>query len=310
MTAVQDRVAQFLEGGSRNRRDIVTPEGVTLPVDIAPVGERAVAFMLDLVFWFGTSVVLFLLLFLLLGPLVRLLGGDGGGSTLVLGVLLLINFLVRNFYFIHFELLWRGATPGKRILGLRVIDRRGGPLLPSAVIARNLTREIEMFLPLGLLMSLKGTAGAGAWESLSLGVWMLLFTALPAFNRDRMRAGDLIAGTIVIALPRRMLLADLIDARVHYAFTERHLRAYGAFELQILEELLRRPDSEDTRRVKRDVCDRICRRIEWQEPIPDPDVALFLRDFYTAERAWLEREQLFGKPHADKHESGKDGSAG
>jgi len=306
VTAVQDRVAEFLEGGRRNRRDIATPEGVMLPVEIASVGERVVAFVLDLVFWFGASLIIFLLLFLMLGPLLRL---SGGGGTLVLGVLLFIGFLLRNFYFIHFELVWRGATPGKRLLGLRVIDRKGGPLLPSAVVARNLTREIEMFLPLGLLMSLKDAPGAAAWESLSLGAWLLLFTALPAFNRDRMRAGDFIAGTIVIAVPRRVLLADLVDATVHYAFTERQLRAYGAFELQILEELLRRPEGEDTRRVKRDVCDRICRRIEWPSPVPDPEVTLFLRDFYTAERAWLEREQLFGKPRADKHEREKAGTA-
>jgi len=43
VTAVQDRVAEFLEGGRRNRRDIATPEGVMLPVEIASVGERVVA---------------------------------------------------------------------------------------------------------------------------------------------------------------------------------------------------------------------------------------------------------------------------
>ena len=60
---------------------------------------------------------------------------------------------MRNLYFIHFELSWHGATPGKRIVGIRVVDRRGGPLLPAAVIARNLTREIEIFIPLGVLIS-------------------------------------------------------------------------------------------------------------------------------------------------------------
>jgi len=264
------------------------------------MAERVTAFALDLVFWLGASIILFLLVALLLGVLTAWLTGirDVAGA-LVLGILLFVAFLVRNFYFIHFELAWRGATPGKRILGLRVIDRHGGPLTPSAVVARNLTREIEMFLPLGLLLSLKGAA---VWEPLSLAAWLLLLAALPLFNRDRMRAGDLIAGTIVVALPRRALLPDLVDTAQRHAFTDRQLRAYGAFELQILEELLRRPDGADSRRVKRDVCDRICRRIEWPSPVPDREVEDFLREFYTAERAWLEREQLFGKTHADKHD--------
>ena len=42
---------------------------------------------------------------------------------------------------------WRGITPGKRVFGLRVIDRGGGALRADAVIARNLMREIEVFLP-------------------------------------------------------------------------------------------------------------------------------------------------------------------
>ena len=46
-------------------------------------------------------------------------------------LILFIAFIVRNFYSIYFELAWQGATPGKWINGLRVIDRRGGPLRAS-----------------------------------------------------------------------------------------------------------------------------------------------------------------------------------
>jgi Predicted membrane protein/domain len=77
-------------------------------------------------------------------------------------------FLLRNLYMIHFELVWRGATPGKRLMGIKVIDRHGGPLLPGAVIARNLTREIEYFLPVGLLSAgaARGAPGSpSAWGS-------------------------------------------------------------------------------------------------------------------------------------------------
>jgi uncharacterized RDD family membrane protein YckC len=233
-------------------------------------------------------------------PVIFLIG-KAGSILIAVSVALFIGFIIRNLYFVYFEIAWRGATPGKRVIGLRVIDRHGGPLLPTAVIARNLTREVEMFLPLGILMSWGRPAeGVADWEEFSLAIWMLFFALLPAINRDRMRGGDLIAGTMVIALPKRALLSDLVDGAVQFFFTEQQLRAYGAFELQVLEELLRRPDSAESLRVLNDVCDKICRRIIWTTPVPPNQVARFLRDFYTAERAFLEREQLYGKGRADK----------
>ncbi|PWT92342.1 MAG: RDD family protein, partial [Proteobacteria bacterium] len=124
---------------------------------------------------------------------------------------------------------------------------------------------------------------------------------LPLINRDRMRGGDLIAGTVVISLPKRILAGDLIEARARYSFTERQLQAYGAFELQVLEELLRRADSAETDRVLVDVSEKICRRIGWPTPLQPNEVLPFLREFYTAERAFLERAQVFGKARDDKH---------
>jgi hypothetical protein len=101
-----------------------------------------------------------------------------------------------------------------------------------------------------------------------------------------------------------------VESAAHYAFTEKQLRAYGAFELQVLEELLRRPAGADTNRLLREVADKICRRIEWTAPVPDADIRVFLREFYTAERAFLEREQLFGKPRADKYYESKSTGPG
>jgi uncharacterized RDD family membrane protein YckC len=294
MTLAHERTSQFFEGVRRQRREIITPEGVSIPVELADYGERLSAFLIDWVIWTVGTIAIYLPIILLIGK--------AGSILIAISVALFVGFLIRNLYFVYFEIAWRGATPGKRVVGLRVIDRHGGPLLPTAVIARNLTREVEMFLPLGILMSWgKAAEGAAGWEQLSLAIWMLFFAVLPAINRDRMRGGDLIAGTMVIALSKRALSSDLVDGTVQFSFTEQHLRAYGAFELQVLEELLRRPDSEEAGRVLDDVCDKICRKIGWSGSVPPSQVALFLRDFYTAERAFLEREQLFGKGRADKY---------
>jgi hypothetical protein len=158
-----------------------------------------------------------------------------------------------------------------------------------------------MFIPLGMLLTWgKTETGSVNWENLAVAVWLLFFAALPFINRDRMRGGDLIAGTMVISMPKRALLGDLVERTAQTSFTEQQLRAYGAFELQVLEELLRHPDAPDAMRVLNEVCDKICRRIGWTAPVPPADVVHFLREFYTAERAFLEREQLYGKARADK----------
>lgn len=293
MTLAHERTSQFFEKTRRERRNIVTPEGVPIPVALADHSERFTAFALDWVIW----TLLLLAIYL---PLL-LVAGFGSFTLIAISIALFIGFVVRNIYFVYFEIAWRGATPGKRIVGIRVVDRAGGPLLPSAVIARNLTREVEMFLPLGILLSGGKSAGGGVdLMQLSIGVWLVFFAALPLINRDRMRGGDLIAGTMVIALPKLTLLSDLVERAAQFTFTEQQLRAYGAFELQVLEELLRRPPTPAGAVVLREVCDKICHRIGWTSEVPQNQLVTFLRDFYTAERAFLEREQLYGKVRADK----------
>jgi len=291
VSVADDKVARFLEGVPRKRREILTPEGVLLPVDLADHGERAVALVIDLFIWLCVTALLYVAIIALLV--------EGKAVEIAVTLILFIAFIVRNLYFVYFELAWQGATPGKWINGLRVIDRRGGPLTPSAVFARNLTREAEMFLPAGVLLSIG--AGGNHWEKLALLAWLGLFTALPLFNRDRMRGGDFIAGTFVIAIPKRMLLADLVESRNRYDFSRQQLAAYGAFELQILEELLRRPRSARTAALLAEVCGKICAKIAWPTPIPATDVVSFLTEFYSAERAFLERERLFGRHREDKN---------
>ena len=240
--ALQQRATQIFGDLRRQRREIVTPEGVPVTVEVADYGERLSAFSIDFAIWSLLTLLIYLPIFLVIGRI--------GGSLIAISIALFIGFVVRNLYFIYFELAWQGATPGKRAIGLRVIDRRGGPLLPSAVIARNLTREVEMFIPLGVLLEGGRAAGGGIdWSQLSTAVWLLFFAALPAINRDRMRGGDLIAGTMVIALPRRALSGDLVERTTQFTFTPPQLQAYGAFELQVLEELLRRPPSAETTRT-------------------------------------------------------------
>ena len=107
-----------------------------MTVELADHGERLIAFVLDLFIWLLLTLAIYI-------PIIWALGSSGG-SLIAISIALFIGFLIRNLYFVTFELAWRGSTPGKRLVGLRVIDRAGGPLMPAAIIARNLTREVDV----------------------------------------------------------------------------------------------------------------------------------------------------------------------
>src|SRR5262249_60860344 len=117
--------SDFLEGGRHERRQIVTPEGVPLSVELADYGERMIAFVIDLVIWF-------LLILAILIPLISAIG-VGGGSLIAISIALFVAFLIRNLYFVAFELAWRGATPRQRPTRLPVVDPAGRPVVPSAL---------------------------------------------------------------------------------------------------------------------------------------------------------------------------------
>ena len=296
MAVTHDRLGELLEGVRRGRRVLVSPEGVPLDIRVAGHGERLTAFVLDMLF-LGAAV---LVLYLLLVPLLF------SGLNFELGAtfLLFAAFVVRNLYFLHFELAWQGSTPGKRICGLRVISREGGELTPAAVIARNLTREVEIFVPLGVVLGVG--LGADSGGRLALLGWLLCISALPLFNRDHLRAGDLIGGTLVISMPRRTLLDDLTDgepAPGRYAFSAAQLAVYGTFELQVLEELLRRPEIGDENTLV-EACAKIRRKTGWKGEVPPSEARRFLAAFYAAQRAELERGRVMGRTKADKTDPG------
>ncbi|HZZ37121.1 MAG TPA: RDD family protein [Caulobacteraceae bacterium] len=278
----------------RLTRELITPEGVDLRIRLGSAGERAGAFMLDV-----AIIVLTLVGMTLLAMLV--FAGTGLKAAEFLAVLWLIGFfLLRCGYFIIFELMPRAATPGKMALGLRVAARDGGRLTSEAIFARNAMREIEIFLPLTFLAA---SAGAGenvdGWLALLGFIWSGVFLFFPLFNRDRLRAGDFIAGTWVVKAPRRVLAIDLAQDAAQslprFAFTADQVGAYGVKELHVLEDVLRRRD----RRTMTAVADRIRTKIGWHKAETESD-ADFLSAYYAALRGRLETRLLFGHRRKDK----------
>jgi uncharacterized RDD family membrane protein YckC len=149
-------------------RGLVTPEAVPLDLETATVGSRAVAYLLDLLV-LGSG-------YLLLGLASAILGGGGFVPGWVgITLLLLLVFALQFGYPIGFETLWRGRTPGKAAMGLRVITDEAAPVGLRHAAIRATVGLFELLLLLGLPAVISSLVSARG-----------------------QRLGDLAAGTIVI----------------------------------------------------------------------------------------------------------------
>jgi len=287
-------------------RQVVTPEGVALPFEIATAADRLAAFGIDFLVIHVAVIII-----VILGAL----AGSGAGSKHAVALAMLSSFLLRSFYFTYFEVKWSGATLGKKKMGLRVISRDGGPLTTDAVFARNLTREIEVFLPLAAIGSPESLLpGLPAWAALIGVLWLMVFGIMPMIGRENLRVGDLVGGTLVVRMPKAQLMEDLAEFHAgafsghgtrpkpadQFSFTREQLDLYGIKELQILEDLLRRSQGFKELEVIEAVAERIKKKIEWPKEAWGVDDWSFLSAFYKSQRARLEHKMLFGNRQKEK----------
>ncbi len=294
------------EPRTRNRT-VITPEGVALPFVLAARGARAAALLLDLAMIGAAMIATTLTLIWIAGGLgIKMADIEAdvpkARALQALAIVWIIAmFLFRNAWFLFFELGPRGATPGKRITGIRVAARGTERLTTEAVIARNIVRDIELFMP---IVFIGGAFAAGSDTDLAGwagAVWFAIFVLFPFFNRDALRCGDVIAGTWVVETPRRKLgealsvSAPAAAADQAYTFTEQELAVYGEFELQTLERVLR----EGKGPALDDVAEAISRKIG--RPYPYRAERVFLESYYLQLRARLEQGLRLGRRKADKH---------
>jgi len=279
---------------ARMRRSFVTPEGVDLQLEIGDASQRAGAFLIDLAIIVGVLIAM---------SFVLMLAGIGTagvtGISWVLIVWILAAFVLRNFYFTFFELSAKAATPGKRMMGLRVAARHGGRLEAQAVLVRNIMRELEVFVPISVMATGAGEDSLDGWMYLLTFIWVSIFTFFPLFNKDRLRIGDLVGGTWVVRTPKQALLRDMADDLTersqHYRFSDAQLAAYGIKELQVLEQVLRSSDADTMRTVAQRICTKIGMTYRW-----DQSDEAFLNAYYQGLRGTLESKLLMGNRRVDK----------
>ncbi len=167
---------------------ISTPENVDLHLELAGLGNRILASLIDLII-----MVLTMLLFIILVVLICM-GVDRMGLAtelkskvfVYIGMFaIFVLFLIQTGYHIFFEGVWQGQTPGKRLTQIRVVEANGQPVGWASVFIRNLVRNIDVTIVfVGLLVML--------------------------IDKHERRLGDMAAGTIVIRERKQELSLDKI----------------------------------------------------------------------------------------------------
>jgi len=215
---------------------IETPERVQLEFALASIGNRFLAVAIDhFVQYFSMFVIAWIFLSI---------AGYGGSDIAnadqmfsempkwTIAIMILVVFLVFAAYFIVFEWLWNGQTPGKRLLKLRVIREDGRPLTLWEAIARNLLRIGD------------------AMPGFVIPVYSVGLIVIFLSSRDQ-RLGDIFAGTVVIrersdeaptfkeTFSNRITDAAFIRVQKPTG-TEANVRALSDREVEVIETFLRR----------------------------------------------------------------------
>lgn len=175
---------------------LLTPENVELRYDVAGVGSRLLAAAIDYAAIIASYVAISIGTALIATAIARefpritaqntqLMQVLGYGLWALVGLLVFFGWWG---YFILFDLAWNGQSPGKRLLGLRVVLAGGQPISAAASLARNVLRVIDLALFIGVLVML--------------------------VDRASRRLGDMAAGTLVIREPRALGRAALAPVEI------------------------------------------------------------------------------------------------
>jgi len=231
--------------------DLETPEQVTISLPLAGVGSRMAAYGLDLVIRLALSLLIAI-------PAIFVVVNFPGLGSHALGGAVIGYFCLHFGYYVYFEVVHRGQTPGKRRMGLRTVKLSGAPVDFAASALRNILRVVD-WLP--------GFYG--------IGVVCMFSTTL------EQRLGDLTAGTVVV---REKLIGSALDQPVEpgddYAETCRQLQLVhpdriqpnlGKDEAQALARLLGRLPGVDADAGQR-LMERLVHRLRGK--VADPDGVL------------------------------------
>jgi uncharacterized RDD family membrane protein YckC len=157
-----------------NRITLQTPESVELEFLLAGIGNRSLALLIDYIVW-GSMLFVFTMTVTIFNELIAGIFKQIFGSQANLwlsAIALMIFFLIYVGYFVFFEVIWQGQTPGKRYTKIRVIRDDGRRESIQQALLRALLRPFDDLLTIGFFLILLG--------------------------KQEKRLGDIVAGTLVI----------------------------------------------------------------------------------------------------------------
>jgi uncharacterized membrane protein SpoIIM required for sporulation/uncharacterized RDD family membrane protein YckC len=257
--------------GFSRRISVETPEHIVLHFELAGLGARAAAAIIDVLL---LAALLFTISLVVLAA-IRL---ESQGGVWIVAILLFAYFLVIWGYYALFEGLAGGRTPGKRRTGIRVVMDTGHPITFAAAAARNLVRIVDI------------------QPVMSYGVGVVFVLLHPHHKR----LGDLVAGTIVV----RDRPADLAPAAASAPAIEERIDAgppvLSDDEFRLLGQLLARLDDLEGDVRSRFVI-QMANRFADRVPDRDFDLEVFLADLHESEmekrraRTTLRRDARGGK---------------
>lgn len=167
---------------------VETPENIRFGYDVADIGSRFLAISVDSLIQGALYFILIVAAGIVASNLLDVSLPDAVNQSLAV-LFILTVFLIQFGYFMLFEIILNGQTPGKRVFRLRVIKDNGYPLSTMDGVVRNLVRIIDFFPIL---------YGVGI---------VTMFT-----NRRAKRLGDFAAGTIVVKMRSELQLQNLVAA--------------------------------------------------------------------------------------------------
>jgi uncharacterized RDD family membrane protein YckC len=205
---------------------VVTPENIAFDYELAGPLRRVPAFLID--------VAIRALLFIAVAVPLAMAGvvtlGEEAGDMATSMVLLLLWFVLEWFYGGLFETFWNGQTPGKRVVGLRVLTIDGQPINGLQAVLRNILRFTDMmpiipFTALAAVLNWDPFAPPTEPPEVLLVVLVAVLTPLPTFfvaivasamNSRGQRLGDVVCGTMVVVDEASWLygVVRMQDARV------------------------------------------------------------------------------------------------
>lgn len=244
--------------------NIDTPENVIFGYEVVGIGSRFMAALVDTAIIVATQVVVYLTMTLIASTLFDI----DIFSTWVVAIFGLVAFVLLWGYYIFFEMLWNGQSPGKRLVGLRVLRADGTPITLTESIVRNLVRLID-FLPVFY----------------GLGV-IVMFA-----NSQSRRLGDLAAGTLVVrdqadltlenltATPRRNFRLQ-IPSHIVEQVSSWPLERLNDADIQLAEEyLLRRVELENGAQLGQKILQRLLERMA----VADQQITTHDRPYFLAQ---------------------------